>query len=85
MSNRATLKTKGGYYVWLVTGCALQQSDSPHPKTHTHYRLTCQFLCVLMLHNVTRGGNTSILITRANGYFKIVVIFLEGLKPTRSG
>lgn len=51
MSNSATLETKGGYYVWLGTGSALRQSFSPHPKSNTHYILTCLcFLCLTWWH-----------------------------------
>lgn len=53
MSNSTTLKTKGGYYVWLVSGSALRQKFSPHP--HTHCRQTCQFFFVLdVWHDDTR-------------------------------
>lgn len=35
MSNRALLKTKGGYYVWLVTGSALENLPTLKPSVHS--------------------------------------------------
>lgn len=40
-SNCATLKTKGGYYVWLLV--VPFNNLSPHPEIHTQYSVTCQF------------------------------------------
>lgn len=40
-SNCATLKTKGGYYVWILV--VPFNNLSPHPEIHTHYSVACQF------------------------------------------
>lgn len=72
MSNSTTLKTKGGYYVCLVSGSALGQNFSPHPHTHTVVRLV-SFSLFLMSDMMTREGNTWNLSVRTKWYFRLIM------------